>query len=88
MAKQSAVDKIVARLDGDIARLQQMGNYVAQYPSFDSIGIGKQIDKDVDELRKMRDYVTRDGAGEAVAAPTKQRKPRKKPGLPPAAHEQ
>ena len=88
MAKQSAVDKIVARIDGDIARLQEMGAYVAQHAGFDAAGIGKEIDNDVDELRKMRGYVTRDGAGETVAAPTKQRKPRKKPGLPPAAHEQ
>jgi len=73
---------LTARIDADIAKLQEIGSYVAKRMDLNAEGIGKSIDDDIAELRKMRDYVT--DAPAAKATDPKPRKPRKKRGLPAA----
>ena len=82
MAKRSAVDQLVERINTDLATRTNARAYAAKHGAIGSVLEG--MDADLEELRRIRDYVT----GEQETAPAPKRKPRKKPGLPPAAHEQ
>ena len=82
MAKRSAVDQLVERINADIDRRTDARGYAVKHGAIGSVTEG--MDADIAELHRIRDYVT----GEQETAPAPKRKPRKKPGLPPAAHEQ
>jgi len=83
MAKRSAVDQLVERIVNDIAKRTDARMYAAKHGAVGSVLEG--MDADIAELHRIRDYVV---TGEPETAPAPKRKPRKKPGLPPAAHEQ
>jgi len=84
MAKRSAVDQLVERINADIDRRTDARGYAVKHGAIGSVLEG--MDADIAELYRIRDYVT--GEHETVPAPKPRRQRKPKPGLPPAAHEQ
>lgn len=79
MAKQSAADKLTARIDADVARIYQVANYVGGDATE---ALRSRIDSDLKRLNDMREYVTSDGDSSESAAPKPKRTRRKRAGLP------
>ena len=82
MAKKSAQDLLIARLDADIARVYMIENYVG---GEGSEALTARIQADLAKYDGMRNYVTAavPVAGEVPDTPTKRtRKPKRVAGLP------
>lgn len=81
MAKKSAKDELLARLDADIARVQGVLDYIGD---MDREELNARIDADLKKYGGMRDYVS---AAVPVVAVEKVKRTRgagkKKPGLNP-----
>jgi len=76
VAKQSSKDVLIARIDKDIARLQDIGDYMNTHSA-------DEIETDIAELQRIKCYVMLDGASQS--ADPKPRNGRKsKRGLPKA----
>jgi len=92
MAKRSAVDQLVERINADIDRRTDARGYAVKHGAIGSVTEG--MDADIAELYRIRDYVT--GDGEASGKPAKASRPKgsgkrglpKSEPMPPAAHEQ
>jgi hypothetical protein len=63
MAKQSAADKLIARIDADIAAVEAVANYVG---SDGSEALTARIEADLARFTGMRGYVTGAVTGAAV----------------------
>lgn len=72
-------DVLLARIDADIARLKDIEVYAQTHG--DNSALLDIINGDLNELQRMRGYVTKDEIGAAVKA-RKPRKSRRAAGLP------
>jgi hypothetical protein len=77
MAKQGAVDKLVARIDADLARVDQIAGYVIKNGTDGALA--DKLKADRAELQRIRDYIMSDGDANA---PDKPKRTRKRKGLP------
>lgn len=82
MAKQSAAEKLTARIDADIARVQAVKDYIGSGDGLNDVET--RIADDLSRLVKMRDYVTSDGEASATEKPKRTRGAGKR-GLPKTA---
>ncbi len=81
MAKRSAADKLIARIDADISQVAAVANYVG---SDGSEKLTARIDADLERLKGMRGYVTGRGMEQEAPATKRTRGPnRPKPNLTP-----
>lgn len=78
MAKQSAADKLTARIDADMAHIHSVANYIG---GDSSEALRARIESDLARLKSMRDYVTSDGEAVATDKPKRTRGTGKR-GLP------
>lgn len=78
MAKQSSKDALLARIDGDITKAEDMHDFIAGNTG-DQALIGK-VEAKIAELHRMRDYVTVADGNALVEA--KPKRTRKRKGLP------
>jgi hypothetical protein len=80
MAKLSEIDKLVARIDADMAKRSDARAYAGKHGADGKVL--DSIEADIADLKRIRDYITSEGATVAEGKPKRTRGKGKRAGLP------